>query len=87
MGVHSVGLTAALEESLHQEAVDKREHDRVGGRDREGGATWGERDEDTRGEDKEEGTEDKELCVHFYNWTQKNLQNVRFITAPSKNLE
>lgn len=43
VGVHSVGLTATLEETLDQEGVYEGEHDRVSGRDREGGTAWGER--------------------------------------------
>lgn len=69
VGVHSVGLAAqhSLEEHLGDEDVEEHEDDRVGGRDREGGATWGEGHEDAGGEHEEQGSEDKELGVHFYN--------------------
>ena len=69
MGVHTVCLAAQdrLEEHLGDEDVHHHEHDRVGGRDREGGTSWGQGHDDAGGEDKEECSEDKELGVHFYN--------------------
>ena len=71
VGVHSVGLTATLEETLEQEAVDEGEHDRVGGRDRESGTAWGERHQHAGSEHEEQSRKDKNFGVHFICLTQK----------------
>lgn len=65
VGVHSVRLAATLEESLEHEGVQERKHERVGGRDRQGGTARGEGHDDAGGEDKEESRKDKEFGVHF----------------------
>ena len=67
MGIHTVSLAATLEETLEHEGVEERKHERMGGRDREGGTSWGQGHDDAGGEDKEEGSENKEFGVHFYN--------------------
>jgi len=80
VGVHSVRLAATLEESLQDEGVQERKHERVGGRDREGGTARGEGHDDAGGQNKEQGREDKEFGVHFYNSTQKIL-DIDFIVS------
>ena len=53
VGVHSVRLAAALEESLEHERVEQGEHERVGGRDSEQGATGGQGDHYSRSQHEE----------------------------------
>ena len=69
MGVHTVRLAAQdrLEEHLGDEDIHHHEHDGVSGRDREGRTARGQGHDDAGGEDEEQGSEDKELGVHFYN--------------------
>jgi len=67
VGIHTVSLAAqGLSGDLPKQDIGEDENDRVGGRNREGGTSRGQRDHDAGGKDKEEGSEHKEFGVHFY---------------------